>query len=199
MACSGSQSSLWWTRTQIPWPRTRVLCSRHIEQLGPLKGQWCHISHSMCQAWMSSTVPQERSNTGQATPKRASPTHMLNIPVPQWEQTETKVPKCLKPTHLITWLELHKSKKSWDWDNGSAEICKSDMYLMSGSLSALSLTYWPSVREITSPLWFSVFPSAKQEDNLNQSLGTTGLKCNIGFIPSIGYHLLMTPCNWGNC
>lgn len=125
--------------------------------------------HSVGQVLPSPTIPREGSNMGQAMPQRPSQTRLLNFPTQQTETTSVNNSQMPKPTHLITWLELNKSEKSQDWDNGPTEIWswRRDVYLVSGSLSALSLTYWPSVREITSPLWFSVFPSAKQEDNHN--------------------------------
>lgn len=76
---------------------------------------------------------------GQAMPKKPSQTRLLNIPTQQCKQTETTVqiiPKCLRPMHLISCLQLHTSAKSRDRDNEPVEISVVEI----GSISHFQLT-----------------------------------------------------------
>lgn len=103
------------------------------------------------------------------------------------------ISKCLKPTHLISWLELHEPEKSQDWDNEPTELqswrwdeyrahCQ-HYHLPTDQVSRRSLALSDS----------QPFHLQNKKTITINPLRTTGLKCTVGFIPSIGYQRLMIP------
>lgn len=91
--------------------------------------------------------------------------------------------------HLTSWFGTTQNRKIIRWEPRSLSskgwVVEIGMSPTSGSLSTASLTYWPRVLEITSPLWFSALPSAKQEDSVNSPLEATAVKSITGFIYKI--------------
>lgn len=114
-------------------------------QLGVGKVRWRH-RHSMgpadCALPFSGRDPVWARQRLRALHKLTCYTFQLDSGNKQKPQVQI-IPKCLRTTHLTSWLELHKSEESQDWDKEPAEIWILDMYLVSDSLSALSLTCWP--------------------------------------------------------